>query len=931
MKGGQVMRNKTFASLAVASALGLLTPVAHAFGLGKLELHSALNEPFKAEIAVTALQGEEAESLQIKLASNKEFEKAGLDRSFVLTGLEFNVVQEQGVTYISVSSELPIKEPLLDFLVIATTGEGRLLREYTVLLDPPKHVFKKPTKQVSSQTSKKAAEKPKTTKPAKKAQTTSYDYGQTTQTSYNSGTYGPIATNDTLWGIALKTRPEKSLSVNQMMIALLEANPNAFHRNNINGLKAGVTLDIPSLSTIQQLSKKAATTAVAEQNTTWENRNIKPAVPVPAETISMEASDTAAQVGDSQETTKIDTPVSVDVTQDETTSRLKLVVPSDEESINDETLSPQGDDDLSQLSEQLTFAQETIEAQAQENIDFKARMEAMEEQLETMRRILELKDPDLARLQSMLQEEQGSESVDNNAQAIVEEALAVLEQSPAEKLEPVLDETSADKNIEAYLDSLTTEESEASGDELAEINNENDRAIENSAPVLDVEEESVLPTIDEVVTTTSELLNIDEAEVQNIISQVKSYVAENKMTTMLASLVILLAIWLLIRRRNRPNVTWDEAIENYDNDNDDSKSVDIAAASDTTVEEEGVEAEDTANDQLEDIVDEKTVDDYIKQADMFVGYADYTQAKSSLEQARTLEPDNHRIASKMCFVLYKQKNVDEFINLVQQTGFDFSSSEWTDIAEWGRELAPENELFFEDELTELNEETGLNPETELPNDEPVVEAIDDSESEAEHLEFNLNDFETEDTVTESFNEEQVTEEISELTTDDTDELMTFDIAEGGSEQEDAVTEETETAVEFDAPLTLDVETDESSDEAADLSLNIDEGDDESLEFESLDMGDTEAVSDDVAEQDELESLAEEELEEASNELNGSAMVEFDLDDIDEIDEAETKLDLASAYIDMGDPDGAKSILDEVLKEGNEEQQSRAQKTLDDLS
>ena len=945
------MRNKTFASLAVASALGLLTPAVHAFGLGKLDLHSALNEPFKAEIAVTALQGEEAETLEVKLASNKEFEKAGLERNFVLSGLEFKVVQENGVTHISVSSKLPVKEPLLDFLVIATTGDGRLIREYTVLLDPPKRILAKPAKQNTPQT------KTATQKAPKKIQTTTYDYGQTTQATYNSNSYGPITRRDTLWDVALETRPEKSLSVNQMMVALLNANPDAFNRNNINGLKAGVTLDIPSFETIKQMSKSAATATVAEQNTQWKNRNKKPAAPVSAEIINVDDTDTEVQAIGEQETINVDDSVSTTIETEEVTSRLKLVVPSDEESLNDELLSPLGDDELTELSEQLTFTQETIEAQAQENIDFKERMRAMEDQMELMHRILELKDDDLARLQSMLQEEQTSESVDGNAQEIEEEALLVLEQNTDDVALSVEDEltvedellvdaetennnNTAEQNIEEYLSSLNSEQDEVQDVDVVDEADVEQAAIESAAPEIttdDVDQESVVPTVDDVVKTASELLNVDEAEIQDVITQVKTYVAENKMTTMLASLLILLAIWLLIRRRNRPNATWDEAIEKYDVD-DGSSSVDVAAP-ETTVDEEQIDLDDEPDQEL-DVVDEQTADDLIKQADMFVGYADYTQAKSSLEQASALEPDSRRVASKMCFVLYKQKSADEFVNFVKRSDFDTTSAEWAEIAEWGRELAPENVLFSDEELLDLDEEIDLSPEADLPSEEIDLAEQDDAVPEDEHLEFNLDDFETE--TPEAVSEEQTLQEqvIEEPTTEDPtseeqievetandDELMTFDSSFDLDTETDS---DEEASIEFDASLSLDIETDESLD-VADLSLDIDEEDETAIEFESLELDEAVAEADDVDVQEELAALAEDELEEPTKELRNSTIVEFEIDDIDEIDEAETKLDLASAYIDMGDPDGAKSILEEVLKEGNDEQQSRAQTLLDSLS
>ena len=130
------------------------------------------------------------------------------------------------------------------------------------------------------------------------------------------------------------------------------------------------------------------------------------------------------------------------------------------------------------------------------------------------------------------------------------------------------------------------------------------------------------------------------------------------------------------------------------------------------------------------------------------------------------------------------------------------------------------------------------------------------------------------------------------------------------------------SIEFDAPLSLEIDATPSSEQ-------------ESLEEATLSVDIDVAASDDVAEQDELAVISDDELDAASKELSGqlgsTSDLEFDLDDFDEIDEAETKLDLAAAYIDMGDPEGAKSILEEVLSEGNDEQKSRAQKLLNDLS
>jgi pilus assembly protein FimV len=224
------MMTRTFASVAVMAAWGLLAPMqVSAFGLGKLELSSALNEPFKAEIAITALKGDDANNLQVRLASSKEFEQAGIERNFLLTQLKFDVVEKSGHVKIVISSQQPIREPFIDFLLTATTtGSGRLIREYTVLLDPPKSIFNKPGTPLVQSPTKVSAKNTATTN----VTTTNYK-----SASFDGDSYGPVIRTDTLWEVALKTRPDNNVTVHQMMMALLKANPGAFQYDNVNGLK----------------------------------------------------------------------------------------------------------------------------------------------------------------------------------------------------------------------------------------------------------------------------------------------------------------------------------------------------------------------------------------------------------------------------------------------------------------------------------------------------------------------------------------------------------------------------------------------------------------------------------------------------------------------------------------------------------------------
>jgi pilus assembly protein FimV len=102
-----------------------------------LRLDSALNAPMRAQIELLSASPEELENLVVSLASSETFARYGLDRPYYLQELRFEIVRTETGAYISIRSASPITEPFLTFLVEATWARGRLLREYTVLLDPP--------------------------------------------------------------------------------------------------------------------------------------------------------------------------------------------------------------------------------------------------------------------------------------------------------------------------------------------------------------------------------------------------------------------------------------------------------------------------------------------------------------------------------------------------------------------------------------------------------------------------------------------------------------------------------------------------------------------------------------------------------------------------------------------------------------------------
>lgn len=130
------MKNRILAIVLVAGCL--VSTLANSLGLGDIEVYSALNQPLAAEIELSSVRPGETDNMRVKLAGEDAFMQAGVERPFYLTRLKFNLaVKPDGTQYINITTEAPVREPFLNFLVDVDWPRGRLVREYTVLLDPP--------------------------------------------------------------------------------------------------------------------------------------------------------------------------------------------------------------------------------------------------------------------------------------------------------------------------------------------------------------------------------------------------------------------------------------------------------------------------------------------------------------------------------------------------------------------------------------------------------------------------------------------------------------------------------------------------------------------------------------------------------------------------------------------------------------------------
>lgn len=299
---------------AIAIAVATIPLAGHAAGLGKVAVYSLLGQPLKAEIEVSA-NSEELSSLQAKLASVDAFRQADVEYTPVLSSLKFSreVIERNGHRYVQVTTDKPVNEPFISMLVELGWSSGRLVREYTFLLDPPDLAPATTAAPVSAPVTPLAADKlqpekapqventpPAVTRQSTKAQSTSSVSAQA-GTGDNVKNH-KVRAGDTLGKIAAKTRPE-GVSLDQMLVALLNANKAAFDGGNINRLKAGKILAIPDAEVINQITPGEAKKEVIAQAADFNSYRKRLALSASAQT---EVSDSGQQVASGKITPKVE-------------------------------------------------------------------------------------------------------------------------------------------------------------------------------------------------------------------------------------------------------------------------------------------------------------------------------------------------------------------------------------------------------------------------------------------------------------------------------------------------------------------------------------------------------------------------------------------------------------------------------------------------
>ncbi|MBV2126290.1 MAG: hypothetical protein KUF75_14125 [Candidatus Thiodiazotropha sp. (ex Ctena orbiculata)] len=902
-------------SLAVAVATALSPVGALALGLGEIHPQSALNQAFKADIDLLSVSQEELQDVRVSLASREAFEKAGMERPYLLTGLKFApMLTPAGKPVISISSSDAIREPFLNFLIEVNWPKGRLVREYTVLLDPPVTLKRAPQPVTAPTTTMTPTTQVSRSRPPMVTSSTSSEGG--------AREYGPVQPNDNLWNIA-KGMQRSDESVEQVMMALQRHNPSAFINNNVNNLKVGKILRLPEDSGVTSISKREARDEFLAQTRAWQ----------------------AGRTGDAPRPVVSKKPTETEAKEED---RLRLISakPGEGEAAEREGMA-ESESEIDRLQDEIMLVRESNEGVVQENNALRSRVQELEKQIQDIQRLLTLKSDQLAEIQS---------AQDIAAEKM--EEMEAVEAAPAEVPEPEMEPEVAEDvaATEPELEPTTVEAEEPvvpvpPGTVIEEVDIEAriDEAMQQEAPVAETTPPAVEPApAPAPAPTPAPTAQPEPAKPPVAVLPPKkvSYfdgIKENSTLLGIVGGVAVLLIgllWMIMRRRKEAEAEFAESILVSPDSGvvtagkEDSSSL-------TAPTDETSFMSDFSPSDIDALQDETGEVDPLSEADVYIAYGRYQQAEELIKQAIEKNPEREELKHKLAEIYFSAKKHQDFNSLAQQlhdAGLEDKEPEtWSKIAAMGKELDPSYALFAgaagmaaggvaaaDEALDDLGLDLGSEPAAEAEEMAETPEAQDSSDLEIDSMDLsgleNLDEMDSESLEGNlSLDSEFLNKMESGESPAEEEEALDIDLSDLDMDSEQS------SAAEEPQPFDLsDVEGD--SEIAADLGASDVSDAIELEDSETLDNLDLESI------EKELEGLSSDLDSEDSEAVDELSLLQSHSEnlDLDSTDEITTKLDLARAYIDMGDIEGAKSILDEVSSEGSEAQQKEAQELLNGL-
>ncbi len=750
-------------------------------------------------------------------------------------------------------------------------------------------------------------------------------------TSVGDLDYGITKKNDNLWRIAESMRAgSSSASIYQIMMALLQSNPDAFIDNNVHRLKIGFVLRVEDKGLLTQMTRSQAAQMYAEQTEQWQSfrQDI--------------ASNVETQAVDTSEVSFTEPEPEEDINSGE----LTLATPdSPEPEIStgiEESADAQQLSDLSILRDDLKRAISEATSSGSDNPELSKKLLDLEDEINSMQRMLTVEDDELASLQQQLHEI-------NERNAVAAEQSAVIEPEAAMEPEPVLDDEISGDSDEIQLAQSNPEDvgdpEEVNPEEILE-GGDDTQASETTGEDSDmVAQDTANPEDAAPIPEDTQ----DSGSIMGMISGVIAALVSNLIYIggAIAAVILIILIMVMLKRRNANSDGSNESILLGSEDNDNTissltKEVEVASGGpvsgevDSTSSEESSFLSDFAISGMNAIEEDNEVDP-LTEADVFMAYGRYEAAEERLQDAIKTDPNRSELKLKLIELYYTTKNKEAF----ESTSEEFYASlggnagadpMWEKVLSMGAEIAPDNPIFSGG--TPL--EDGANVSSASMSASAVMDIGLDTGV------FDSTDLSSKDTTETALDTDIAADAGGDYNFD-------LGIDTTGDLGSDIAKEEESSGLEFD--LNLDINDNAGiEDDSNSLDFNLDSSDAteemnpagaNSMEFELGSSLDLDPVADtNIESESELMDLGLDDSSDTSEttaEIDASGL-DFDLpdselsldDDLDlsaGMDEVGTKLDLAKAYIDMGDSNGARSILDEVIDEGNDSQKQEAQELI----
>lgn len=270
----------------IATAFSLLPMAADAAGLGKIAVLSGLGQPLRAEIELSA-SNEELSALSARLASHQAFKQAGIEYVPTLAAVKLAVdKRSSGQPVIRLTTDRPVNEPFLDMLIEISWSAGRLVREYTFLLDPPAEVvparpaIAAPATKREQTAVAQPAPAPKPPEPRAEApideKMLAKKAGEPAEAKPEAGEGGKreVKRGEFLRKIAAESKPD-GVSLDQMLVALFRTNKDAFIGNNMHRLRAGKILTIPEPEAVAAVAPGEARKVISAQTADFNAYRMK--------------------------------------------------------------------------------------------------------------------------------------------------------------------------------------------------------------------------------------------------------------------------------------------------------------------------------------------------------------------------------------------------------------------------------------------------------------------------------------------------------------------------------------------------------------------------------------------------------------------------------------------------------------------------------